>query len=192
MSEQAEYASHMPVLEAALRAFQPKSLLEVGSGYYSSPIFYQSLLEGSLEKLTIVEQSDVNWLHNVQDALGEHEGLTYDFLPTSVEVFDHHGKEWDMVFVDGETGQRRHAVQIALNADIPVVIFHDSEKMTWYGYNHIVKPEHYFHRHYQHLSPEAGGKCTCVISLESVLLEPDLHRAIIFGTNQPLTTVELP
>lgn len=92
----APYGTHVPVLMAAIALIKPKRILELGSGFYSTPLFLDKRYCPSVTQLTSIE-TDASWFEHVRSVLGEDQRWDSRLIQTSVA-------EW---LRRGEAGFRR-------------------------------------------------------------------------------------
>lgn len=129
------YASHLPVLSFVAMRLHDKidSVLEVGCGYYSTPLL-SVLAAGKGLRRTILE-SDREWAAQISDLFGVAvTQFNAEELPASVV------RQWGLVFIDSaiEAARARHAIRLREYAK--VIILHDSNP-DWdahYRYSEIV------------------------------------------------------
>ena len=116
------YASHLPVLEAVSGLLNPRHVLELGGGFYSTPFF---LSLRSVERLVTVEP-DPDWAKRIErdfhdPRLRLHSGLTH-LKRSSLAAFD-------LVFIDDGTcaEEREESIRWVLGQNHPPAIVHDAE-----------------------------------------------------------------
>ena len=117
------YATHFPVLEAVLEVVKPSSVVEFGSGTYSTEIFAKQCA-----RLVTVEQQEKVWFDTVCKRYAGIETVEPLWLPgmAAVEWFASNDEIFDVVFVDGETISRRPLVLEGMKKS-GIVIAHDTE-----------------------------------------------------------------
>lgn len=132
----APYGSHVPVLMLCASILKPQRVLELGCGYYSTPVFLNRELCPSVEQLTSVETDD-QWLGRLR-ALHGHDGRwkpqlakdgTAQWLGESQHREELSG--YDLIFVDdlqASSGRPRTlGALLAQKPSCPVVV-HDVEE----------------------------------------------------------------
>ena len=144
-------ASHLPALAFILGRLGPsvRSILEVGSGFYSTPLLH-AFCAGSKAEHVILE-SNGQWRENVAN-LFDVEVLAFDVNELPDDIVQRH---WDLAFIDClvESTRAQHALALKDNAD--VIVLHDSNP-DWnmaYEYSAIIpswKHSHHFTETYPH------------------------------------------
>lgn len=125
--------SHKKVLETLLNHFDIHSVLEFGSGYWSTGLFVKYDCD-----VTALEQGSQEWIDKVRERYGWYKHL---------EVIDSVGKlilppedaKYDMIFVDGETKFRVPCMEYAFKHSF-VVVAHDYENPI-YEWDKVEVPE---------------------------------------------------
>ena len=121
MPQHDPYASHLPVLAAVCALLQPRRILELGGGVYSTPFF---LGLPCLEELVTVE-ADPGW----RNKLPEDDRLTvldsidqWDYLEFAPVTFG-------LVFIDDgqSVPERETSIRWALGQLHPPTVVHDAE-----------------------------------------------------------------
>ena len=145
------YASHLPALSFILGRLGPsvRSILEVGSGFYSTPLLH-AFCAGSKAEHVILE-SDETWRNSISSLFdGVIQLFDAESLPDEVVQ-----RQWGLAFIDGpvEASRAQHAIRLKDTAD--VIVLHDSNP-NWdvaYGYSAIIplwKHAHHFTETYPH------------------------------------------
>lgn len=117
------YASHLPVLSAIGKAARVCSVIEFGSGHYSTPFFLSRGNFPLLEKLVSVE-TDKGWAAKCMSDDPRHSMLVCE---SEREVIsDLGGHHFDLAFVDGPLDTRPGVIS-AVSPLAPVVVVHDAE-----------------------------------------------------------------
>lgn len=169
--KQFKWSSHNPVVMGCLDRLQPKLVVELGVGNYSSPLFFRS----NAQKIIHVE-NDREWLEHVRrthapspvsefrhhdlgpnvansthvrripDEMKEQARAYYDDLANTVNVIALSPR---LLFVDHFACMRTIAInRLARHFDI--VIYHDAEAPTEYEYDQIDDMSDIFDRHMLH------------------------------------------
>lgn len=115
------YASHTPHLRQVLAEVQPKRVLEIGAGLYSTPEFLRC---ESVEDVDSLE-TDEDWAKRVRQRVGPDGRLSIWVMPDPSEWRD----VYDLIFVDGPDteAERMDVIHSVLTRDHPVVVIHDAE-----------------------------------------------------------------
>ena len=156
--KQFKWSSHNPVIKSVLTVIEPKFIMELGVGNFSTPL----LLDSSAEKILHIE-NDQPWLDHVQTqfnidsrsefryhALGANVGkaiawsrIPEDSQDTYREYYQDLSDEISkidlapkMLFVDHFTCVRTLAVN-CLADEFDVIIYHDAETPEIYEYQNI-------------------------------------------------------
>lgn len=118
MSDNPDYASHLPVLEAVTALLKPASVLELGSGLHSTPFF----LSRPIDRLVSVE-ADPEWALRVAD------DCTDNRLTLLTDYPDLTPTDFDLIFIDdGKTAaEREFSIRWVLEQEHPPTIIHDAE-----------------------------------------------------------------
>lgn len=149
-----EYSTHVPVLEQALETFAPHKILEHGCGLYSSPIFSRFCK-------THCTEHDNEWINTITNLCNQN----YKIVSTERDILNVPDiRGYDLIFIDGAREGRVPSAQRALDSEVPVVIIHDWNVTSYYGYNHLRIPEEYVKTVFR---CKDGGRETCVLSLSS-------------------------
>jgi hypothetical protein len=123
------YASHLPVLLAMAIAVQPKRLLELGSGLFSTPALLDRNMFPTLESITSIED-DAGWLQRVRaevPADARHHLIATASVPDWCLAADLSG--FDVIFIDDSTTVENRAMTIRAvleraSAEV-VIVIHD-------------------------------------------------------------------
>jgi len=146
------YASHLPAMCFILgrlgRAI--RSILEVGSGFYSTP-FFRAFASSVLKTEHVILESDEGWAAYVASLFDVFvRPFKVNELPDDIVQ-----RHWDLAFIDclAESTRAQHALTLKNNAD--VIVLHDSNP-DWdvaYEYSAIIplwKYAHHFTATYPH------------------------------------------
>lgn len=117
--EAARYQTHLPVLRMVLALAQPKRILELGAGLYSTP---ELLAFPSVESLVSIETSK-RWAKRVA-----HKGLVV--VPRTVPALPNL-TDFDLVFIDNAEKERLPAINAVLSQHHPIVVIHDVERKPY-------------------------------------------------------------
>lgn len=141
-AREARHQSHLPVLDIIFKNTNVKSVFEYGSGLYSTRFFVDHA-----ESVTTVEMNKIRWYQFAKDNLElPNAQILYLFKHEAVDYFVSNGKNYDLVFVDGDRELRKDCVQGAMNR-APIIVVHDID-LTWRRYIHrgwkdIIVPDNY-------------------------------------------------
>jgi hypothetical protein len=154
------WSSHTPVIYTALELLKPELIVELGMGFFSSPIFFKSDA-----KKTIHVENTQEWIDLIKDKhkdiideskseflyqnvgkinlatkyfeLSNEQKKEIDFyyndLSSKISKMNYNGK---LVFTDGFTALRRPSIDILTN-DFDMAIYHDAEDTETYDYKNI-------------------------------------------------------
>lgn len=101
----APYGSHVPILMALGRIIQPRTILELGSGFSSTPLFLDLRYFPSVERLTTIE-TDPSWMDQLRQEIEVHPRWDPQLIGTSMAQWldDPEIKtriqSYDLIFVD--------------------------------------------------------------------------------------------
>lgn len=135
-----EYASLSEVFLAVISTGFTENIraLEFGAGHYSTP----ELIACTARAVSVEKSQDwINRLEADHGTFDHHEFIQAD-EPARVKI---DFSEFDLVIVDGETEDRVKVANRAFSAKVPVVMVHDTDKVSWYGY-HRLTPGFYYTR----------------------------------------------
>ena len=125
MYEENQYGTHLPVL-AYFVSKTTGPVLELGSGYYSTPIL--NLL--CKDRLLVTADSNKEWIRRFYSLRNYNHAF---FEVDDWSKFDHIDKPWDVAFVDHAPGERRVVDIERLKNNCKYILVHDSETAS-YGY----------------------------------------------------------
>lgn len=143
------YHSHLPVLRAALRVFDIKSVFEFGSGLGSTPLFIEQC-----ESVHSIEMQEEKWFKKVSDELSGNSNFTYEMMlgpQDSIDYFLDSEKTYDMIFADGHPDSRPECINAAVTKS-DIVITHDTHTNE-YGWDRVVLPEGWSELIYKEFPP---------------------------------------
>jgi predicted O-methyltransferase YrrM len=113
------YGSHLPTLAYVLAKVQPKRVLELGMGRYSTPMF--------------LYWPSVEWLHSLETDPEWAEEFTDDKLLVSLvdDVAENLPDltAYDLVFIDDSDNatDRQRTIRAVLSKEHPVTVIHDAD-----------------------------------------------------------------
>lgn len=115
--ETAEYGTHIPLLTEVFKAFKPKTVLECGSGLYSTRFFLNQPI-----KSLVSYENDPDWVWEARDP--RHEVRT-----VKGPVVDHLPKlDFDLVFVDDDpVDDRLNTITEVIERATGLVVIHDTD-----------------------------------------------------------------
>jgi hypothetical protein len=130
-SEYGGARTHEPALVAAVAAAGPGPVLEIGAGYYSTPILHA--LCAAMGRALLTVDNDTGWIHRLESLRSStHRLVSVDSWDQSLPLTD--SEMWAVVFVDHAPAERR-VVEIARLANrTEFMVVHDSEHPL-YGYD---------------------------------------------------------
>jgi hypothetical protein len=116
-------ASHVPVLVALAEHYEPRKVLEIGSGELSTPLFLNKKIFPSLISLVSVEENQ-EWVEKVSKVTENDSRLT--FKPTvPASLYD-----YDLIFIDGpqDSEKRAKTIRFVMREVIAaMIVIHDTE-----------------------------------------------------------------
>lgn len=96
------YATHVPVLLSVSRIVRPKSVLELGSGPFSTSLFLNSDAFPDLERLVSFED-DSKWADIVSSEVGDDPRFDYRLVDRVPNAVPDDLSRYDLIFVDDST-----------------------------------------------------------------------------------------
>jgi hypothetical protein len=128
--------SHLPVLEAEARALPPGALIiEHGAGLYSTPLLARL---GVRVLCSEPHPGWAEWARWIYD--GKVEVCSIDQAISSLS-------EAALVFLDGPAKERGQLLPLCLDAHVPAIIAHDTNRREWRYYD--FKPHMFGHERYE-------------------------------------------
>jgi predicted O-methyltransferase YrrM len=127
------FASHVPVLIALANIVRPKSVLELGSGLYSTGTFLNRSLFPELEHLDTWED-DPTWIRTIKQTLGGDSRLELHTAqaPIHKSITGVVLSQYDVIFIDDSKQDEDRAQTIstvvANRTSRNVIVIHDFEK----------------------------------------------------------------
>lgn len=167
-----EYGTHLPVLKAIIDVFQPRGVLELGAGRFSTPLFYHQM------KTVVTVESDAKWIEEVAKDVPPRESfhLVHHALPgltsrtrinsiperTKAESLRFYNRllaqhpGLNLLFIDHVSGLRAYTLA-NLHARFDFVVYHDAEDRG-YGYEQFIPTlsTEYFHFLFRSFIPYTG------------------------------------
>lgn len=129
-------ASHLPVLEQAVRALSPDALvIEHGAGLYSTPLLARLGARVLCSEPHPGWAEWAKWIYQGGAEMADSFKQVIPRIPGSA-----------LVFIDGPARERGPILQACLDAGVPTVIAHDTQPDEWghYGYQpHMFKHPDY-------------------------------------------------
>ncbi len=129
------YSTHIHLLRFLMDNFDIKSVVELGIGHYSTPLFRSYL------NVTVVSMdSDINWARKFESTNNKHKVGAAPLLGFADTV------DWfDLVFVDGNPANERATCVQKLLTKCKILVAHDTEPPgEWkYHYGKIELPKDY-------------------------------------------------
>lgn len=128
----ADYSTHIPVLAALAKIARVRRVLELGCGYFSTPIFLNRSIFPELSFLHSLED-DPAWLQKVASATNNDIRLKLELVTEPIGKMLPHllSGRYDLVFVDNarEVSQRANTIRV-LSEQFEgdgIVVIHDFE-----------------------------------------------------------------
>lgn len=160
--------SHIPVINAMIKTFAPKSVIECGCGPNSTPIWSKVC-----DRVVGIEHNQ-EWVDQIKPTLGDnvefitHDfyGITFGMYPDTLkyarrkEVYDWYNSlyptgqlsgDCDLLFVDSYAGYRVYAL-MALAQQAGIVMYHDTEVPRYWYSSFEKKLEQYYPNGFKHYS----------------------------------------
>jgi hypothetical protein len=154
------WSSHTPVIYTALELLKPELIVELGIGFFSSPIFFKSDTKKTIhventqqwidlikdKHKDIIDENKSEFLYQnigdiklqtkyaeLNDEQKKSIDVYYKDLSIKVNQMNYNGK---LMFTDGFTALRRPSIDILTN-NFDMAIYHDAEDTETYDYNNI-------------------------------------------------------
>ena len=147
------YKTHLPVLNFVLENYKPKQIMEIGMGDNSTKVF----LDYDFEELTSVE-TDKEWIDRCDNIFVKKDN--HKIIHCSDDAPEQFITEGlDLGFVDGRPPLKRGVcVNILLEKNADIIIFHDAEPRfrSGYGYNNLKIKDGYQLFFYNQKDPWTG------------------------------------
>jgi hypothetical protein len=134
------YGSHIRVFEKIFESLPVSTVLEFGMGLYSTPFFATHC-----DFVVSVEQESRQWYdETVAKIKSPNWRHIYEADPEAVfNHFDNNGTKFDLVFSDGMAGTRYVVANLALQKKVPIIVLHDTEKVSYYRWYLLEMPGEY-------------------------------------------------
>ena len=134
-----QFATHVPYLAAAaalvsVREDEPR-IIELGAGEYSTPMLH-AIVAACGGGLLTLDNSD-KWLADYADLAKHFHELRVVSDWAGVSEID---EPWDLAFVDHAPAERRWRDVVRLAKSAAIVVVHDTEPFTAYGFDQA-RPE---------------------------------------------------
>ena len=156
------YASHLPILSAVASRCNGR-ILEVGGGFYSTPVLHGIAASRCLE-LTTVETHEF-YFKLLGDLISDSHEIV--MVSKSTDYFISEFDSFGMAFVDNDDCPRADII-LHLKYKCPLIVAHDTEvQADHYGFNRINEAFKYradFHFDYLHMEDEIRLPWTSVYS----------------------------
>lgn len=128
------YGTHVPVLLALTRLRPIRSVLELGGGNFSTPLFLDRRSFRDLEQLVVVE-SDAEWLSVVQKHTAGDSRATVTLVPSAASaISDLDIRSFDLIFIDDSAAmddRARTIREVARRRPTALVAIHDFEVISY-------------------------------------------------------------
>lgn len=135
-SEVKQWASFKEIMSPFFEAVPIRIALELGAGHFSTPYLAENCSK------VISYENYKNWYDEISTKLKHIRNLSLEYserLDLSNEITFESGRNLDLVFVD-HSGDRKEAVETAMQHNIPYIFLHDFEIKDWL---HSSLPEDY-------------------------------------------------
>jgi hypothetical protein len=124
------YLTHLPILVGVATAFEPKVLIEFGSGTFSTLSFLDNVAFPSLQRIESYENNR-EWFEQVQKQLPPNAPVNLHYVEGEMyrAVVGANTSLADMIFIDDSPSAETRAptvVEVAMQCgNLPVVVLHD-------------------------------------------------------------------
>lgn len=136
------WSTHLPALAAAVSKYG-KRVLEIGAGWYSTPLLY------AMSNHVLTLESDGLWASKFSGISNGHMVIVPNLVAAAKELT---GGCWDVVFIDCEGNQyRRQCAELFINERCCIVA-HDTQEAHWQEFLKKVK----YLRHYDFMMPRTS------------------------------------
>lgn len=116
-------SSHMPIQMELIKIYNPKSILELGVGYYSTKLY----LDNS-ESLTSIESDSTDWFELMESHFNSYPNWNHLMISGLDNIRDYlKGNRWDLIFVDGDEF-RSEETNLSFECS-DIIVCHDTQ---WY------------------------------------------------------------
>lgn len=113
------YGSHIPVLVKVM-SISSGPVLELGSGYYSTPLLYWLCRAGGREFVSYEENE--KWCEALRREIGFRPTFIKDWLDVKIDHI-----HWSVVLIDHRPAIRRKVTANRLKNNADYIVLHDSE-----------------------------------------------------------------
>ena len=127
----ADWGSHLPTLVRLLYTFQPKRILELGCGDWSTPILHD-YVTGLNDRILVSAENNPEWLANMSWM----RNAQHDMRLVSNWTAGVLGSEWDLVLVDQAPESDRVASLSYFSGagTAKITVLHDAQYPDRYGH----------------------------------------------------------
>lgn len=171
-------STHIPILIAIARIMRVRTVLELGTGWYSTPTFLNREVFPDLEIMISVEDNP-KWYEAAQVHNLDPRFKLSSVLPISFK------DKWDLIFVDNSDSHivRAQTIRrVAEESSRSLVVVHDAEDPTYI-------PE--IQRFQQYVTVRAYSKWTAVAGNNITLPQSDLSYVDVIEKNQHLEPTDV-
>jgi hypothetical protein len=125
------FGSHKFVLEHMINILENKTVLELGSGDYSTKLIHD--IVGGVNGKIITIDTDSNWLNRYMDLKNDNHDLIHYDIDKLHEFFDNDTNDWGLVFVDSGTWDSRVMAMEKYAKTADYIILHDCDYFPNYN-----------------------------------------------------------
>lgn len=128
--------THVPIIKALAPVFNPRRILELGSGLFSTPLFLDRSVFPDLEFLLVIE-NDISWFDVVRERIGDNPHIDYRLIDGAVAPVAAilNIEAFDFIFIDdSRSGTERCATIRAVAPLMPsntIAVIHDYEEQQY-------------------------------------------------------------
>jgi hypothetical protein len=122
------YSTHLPVLTAAICRTAKGPVLELGCGYYSTPVLHE--ICAVQNRILISADNDKSWLEKFEYMQSEKHQFYCPADWTKLEVIDVY--RWSVVFIDHHPPLRRKIDIERLQNNADFLVIHDTENPIYH------------------------------------------------------------
>lgn len=139
-------STHIPALALAIETYG-KNVLEIGAGWYSTPLIYTLCPQ----HWCLTLESAAQWVNALKPFAGERIVHVTNLVDGANSIMAH-TRPWNVVFIDCYLGEDRVAIA-KLFLDTPCcIVAHDTEQPYWKEILNTAK----YQRHFDLLSPRTS------------------------------------
>ena len=130
------YATHLHVLQAIGMLFSPATILELGSGVYSTPLFCNKDIFAGVKRLEVYENNK-KWHTDVLKSLPKRRVVNFTLYENSIvdELRSLDLNEFQLIFIDNGVSLEERAAtikEIAMQKlEEPLIVIHDFEHVAY-------------------------------------------------------------